>query len=148
MRIKKPEINIEQIKSATKTAKKTAKKVAQKTQETAKVAAKNVSEKLDDFSQFAQETTQDAQQAYLRIFHKPKLERLSGEITDTKIKIMKKELELKRLQSEYPKDGIKIWQVQKDLALLGQNLSKLTEEYNDFAQKQAACQEMFEKLNK
>ena len=150
MKINKPDfdIDVNKIKKTAKEAAKNAVNTAQNLKENAKTTAKNVKNAVDDFSKQAEQKAEDLKQAYIRVFNKPKLEKLSEDITNLKYKILAKDVELRKLKEAYDKDGAAIYKAEKDMLLLQEKLSQITAQYNEFAAKQAACQKVFEELNK
>ena len=131
-----------------KTAAQTAKETAETVKTRAQKSAKEFKDTADEYTKKAQQTAENIKQEYMRIFNKPKLEQLSSEVTNLQFKVMQKDLQIKSLQNAEPFDYSALWNAKKESVLLQQQLAEKTREYNEFAAKQQACQQIMEEMNK
>ena len=115
-----------------------------KIKETAQKAADWTGERIDDVKDAYERVKQGYEQFTME---RPKLEILGEKVTELQKQVLFKSAFLSELKRRAPQENILIFQKEKELMSLEQKAQQAINEYKKFAEKQAAAQRAFDRLN-
>lgn len=121
-----------------------------RTGETLKNTFKKVKSEVQDYAKETYKTLKDKTEMVIQEIElniPTKLERLKNNANYLELKHYTKFMDLKNAEKLQKEDPFTVYKRQKDFELITKRLQKATAEYNNFAAKQKAAQEAFDRLN-